>query len=83
MLAEELAVSSRNIHLSSVVFRRGSSVTFGIQVAASRISQTLFPSHFPGIVEQTGFPGTAAALLPYATDAARGRCLFEKVIFNC
>jgi hypothetical protein len=83
MLAEGLAVSSRTVHLISVIFRWGSSVAFGIQVTAPRISEALFSSHFPGIVEQIGLPGTTATLLPYATDAARSRCLFEKVMFRC
>ena len=61
----------------------GSSVTFAIQVAASRISEALFPSHFPGIVEQIGLPGKTATPLSYVTDVARSRCLFEKVILRC
>jgi hypothetical protein len=76
-------VSSGTVRLSSVIFRWGSSATFAIQVPASGISEALFPSHFPGIVEQIGLPGTSATLLPYATDEARSRCLFEKVIFRC
>jgi hypothetical protein len=64
MLAEGLAVSSPTVHLSSVIFHWGSIVTFAIQVAASRISEASFLSHFPAIVEQTGLPGTIATLLP-------------------
>ena len=85
-LTERPAVSSQTVHLSSVIFCWESSVTFAIQVAASGISEAFFPSHFPGMRwtnSPSGLPGTTAMLLPYATDAARSRCLFEKVIFRC